>query len=126
MFMSRRAVTQRDIEEEFKRWTFKQPKWSMRLHHDPYDRYGAPRIEILHETEDSRGIVAQGKHDVLTITFSELIPPYLLEDIRFFREGFGDWLRTVIHGAVTHEADEWLKRDGEIVFDPHRKDRFDG
>lgn len=30
-------------------------------------------------------------------------------------------LRDVVHSVIQHEADEWLKHDGAIVFNPHER-----
>ncbi len=35
---------------------------------------------------------------------------------------FGEWLRHVVHERMIHEADEWLKRDGVMVYDPHARE----
>ena len=32
---------------------------------------------------------------------------------------FADFLRHCIKAFETHEADEWLRRDGDMLFDPH-------
>lgn len=29
-------------------------------------------------------------------------------------------IRSLIHGVERHEADEWIRFDGEMVFDPHK------
>jgi hypothetical protein len=34
-------------------------------------------------------------------------------------ERFRLWLRDMVHDRMRHEADEWLKRDGVMVYDPH-------
>lgn len=33
---------------------------------------------------------------------------------------FVGWVRDCLHRVETHEADEWLKVNGVMVFDPHR------
>ena len=38
-------------------------------------------------------------------------------------EQFTRWLRHAVQHRMSHEADEWLKRDGEMVFDPHANGR---
>jgi hypothetical protein len=35
------------------------------------------------------------------------------------RDEFAAWLRSCVHKAECHEADECLKRNGEMIFDPH-------
>jgi hypothetical protein len=58
--------------------------------------------------------------DTIAIEARYPIPP-----IEYFartgdwRAAFGEWLRWAIHARMTHEADEWLKRDGAMVFNPH-------
>lgn len=50
----------------------------------------------------------------------EAVPPYItrLRD----PEAFGLWLSHVLVDAEVHESREWLRRDGKILNDPHRKD----
>lgn len=51
------------------------------------------------------------------IVSQELVAGFELE--RMTREMLLDRVRQFIHRHEMHEADEWLKLDGEVLYDPH-------
>jgi hypothetical protein len=39
------------------------------------------------------------------------------------RDALFPYLRHAIHAAAVHEADEWIRVDGEMVYDPHKAEK---
>jgi hypothetical protein len=51
------------------------------------------------------------------------LPPLHLFDGPHGMQAFREFLRRSVHHRMAHEADEWLKRDGVMVWDPHANDQ---
>lgn len=114
--MSRVAPAQ--LHHWLSRITYK-PGWTMRLV-DPSPGEDAAVGTIGYEyrnlvlvvevpTADSRNPGQQ-----VVVTHRQPVPPFF--------EGWHDfvrWVRYELHATEIHEADEWIRVDGEMVFDPH-------
>ena len=56
-------------------------------------------------------------HDIIQVESSHLfLYSEMTEDQFYF------YLREFMFHMLRHEADEWLRRDGELLFDPHKGD----
>lgn len=111
------------IRRELARYSF-LPGWRFELlepdplpgamgHLDAVGYGGAVRIH-------SRVPNSYPPHDMIGVVATHPLPPWrMLED----PEAFAKWLRIVVHDRMTHEADEWLRRAGELLFDPHRGEK---
>ena len=100
------------VAEELKRWTF------------------APNFKVEAERDGRWGVPDQyGTRVVVKMRVPDVRPPHtevVVEGVRALsfmesRAAFPHWLRSFIRDLVVHEADEWLKRDGVAVFDPHAR-----
>jgi hypothetical protein len=109
-------MTREAILAEFARWTFKMPGYEMEMVENrfpveplPYHLRLVFRVttQDSHHPEDLRPVVVAHQYTV----------PSFLSDA----DHLGLWLRHCVEQVVAHEAMEWLRRAGEIVFDPHRK-----
>jgi hypothetical protein len=150
------------VQEEFKRFRFLQPGFTLSLH--PLDPilYGLAQFDETEREEHDRGVIARlmvETYDtytyrepgttsqrpiqmpayegmtVSTITMprvdferDRLNPRITIEHRRIMplpmpREFLFTVLRQFIHSAVTHEADEWIRVDGEMKYDPHKGER---
>ena len=111
--MTMGVVTLEDLDRRLASFTYK-PGWTMSL--SPSLRFGpAANLVITFQTEDTY----RSGQDTL-IGFHEPLPP-----IEYFQkiEAFDHWLLGVIDKAERHETREWLKRDGVMIFDPHKGGR---
>lgn len=100
------------LEERLASFSYK-PDWTMILH--PLGHYPGSFLLISFETEDA---YHPGRRT--TIGIRSGLPP-----IEFFRDhnAFDQWLLSRVLVAERHEAQEWLKCDGVMIFDPHKEER---
>lgn len=114
--------TVEELRDEFMHWSFKMPgySWSLGFEQTGYDdlrmlSYGPTAILRFHvETVDTYGKTP----GTVTIGQYHRLPPFPIQ-----RDLVPMILRRAVHECVLHEADEWLKRDGEIIFNPHERSR---
>lgn len=97
------------IQAELDRYTF-MPGWTLTATDNHTDPFGWPMLVIKAMVEDAEH---PGVRQELSRVAS--IPPNIETDPRYFSQ----WLRGVLIGAWIHEVDEWLRRDGVYVQDPH-------
>lgn len=108
-----------DLRAEFERWEFTMPGHRLQLHIPGDDRPGAPAamaalrmlpvVRVVVTTRDSYDPTKD-----LQVAHQFTVPPYIDS-----AEALGGFLRHRIHQVMCHEADEWLRWDGRIAFDPH-------
>lgn len=107
--------TPAQLQAEFARWAFTPPGIELKLHTRadgalPYAYEAAAVLRILIRTRNTYR-PEDPTEDV--VTHATQIP------LPMPREYWPHFLRQSIHAAVCHEADEWLRRDGIMLFDPH-------
>jgi hypothetical protein len=51
----------------------------------------------------------------VNVTGTVVVPSFVLGDC----EAFASWLRDTLGQVEAHERDEWLRRDGVLLHDPH-------
>lgn len=108
------------VLREFERWTFRMPgyRWELR---PPmvggFDTFGLGTLVIFVETRNS-----YRPDEPTTVVSTHPVPATAPEMIARCPAAFHEWLRRCVHATVTHEADEWLRQDGVMVFDPHRSE----
>jgi hypothetical protein len=115
-------MTLDDLEAELRRWTF-LPGYDFelkRLEPASIDGISLPWLKdsavlLVH----SRVPNSHNPTETIKVSSTSPVPFLVLEG----RMTVGDWLRQVVHARMWHEADEWLKRDGEMIYNPHAKDR---
>jgi hypothetical protein len=100
-----------ELQRQFERWSFRMPGYRWELL-PGLDVGFSPRVVIYVETTD-----AYHPDRTVTVMSCHLVPEILSLD----PEGFGEFLRRCVHATVLHEADEWLRRDNVMMFDPHKR-----
>lgn len=68
-----------------------------------------PLLRIAMDVPDSKP-----PHNITQVESSRLLPYSEMSE-----DQFSFYLRGFIFYMMRHEADEWLRRDGELLFDPH-------
>jgi hypothetical protein len=111
-----------EIEAELARWSF-MPGWSFRLMVLEPMIVGGIRLRA--HTPAILKIVATVPNsyrpdETIKVESNAPVPVELFER---HPEAFPGWLRQMVHARMCHEADEWLKRDGVMTYDPHAKER---
>lgn len=76
------------------------------------DATGLPMLDIRMEVPDSRG---SGR--IVSVYNGAVIPPPFVRERNERR--FWDFVRFEIRKLEEHEMDEWIRVNGELVFDPH-------
>lgn len=94
-------------EEFLKTVTYKK---DYKFHYNYAIDFDVRRIVVTVMTEDTYN---PGKP--LRVDHNYPVPPF---DV-LGEEGAQSFLRNIIHSVECHESDEWLKFNGEMVFDPH-------
>lgn len=82
------------------------------LPYDPNDNWNYV-IEVSMQTQDTYN----SGHNIV-VRFREPIPPYVSD------EECAKYLRSIIHKIECHEADEHLRIDGVMKFNPHATGQF--
>lgn len=97
------------LEDRLASFSYK-PGWTMELHES--ESYAGSFLMISFEAEDA---YRPGRRTIIGIRSA--LPP-----IEFFRchEMLDQWLLSRVIQAENHEAKEWLKCDGVMIFDPHK------
>ncbi len=105
-------------EAELERYTYK-PNFTLEMVRAPSDRWYDAYLCGSFRAPDSRHTPLDAPADWPTtkINFSTPVPSHIVSD----RDSgmFADWLRGTLRGIEAHELDEWLRRDGVILHDPH-------
>ena len=111
------------LHDELKLWAYK-PGWTMRL----IEAERTDRISYAgHNAEATLEIVAMvpdSYHPSRVIPVKGHIPvPFYFSygDPQHQTESFGHWLMCGIEDMERHELREWLRRNGELYDDPHKK-----
>lgn len=102
------------LRREFARWTFQMP--GVRWHLD--DGMCGPLLRIYVETRNS-----YRPDEPTTVMSVHAVPAAMPHMMAMDPTHFGRWLRSCVHATLIHEADEWLRCDGEMVFDPHAREK---
>ena len=98
-------------EEQLKRFTYKRG-WEWRLI-DPVTQYDDAGIHIQFHTENS-----YRPDKLILIKSRDRLPTQIL--VKRDEDKFARYLLDVLLRVERHEAQEWLKRDGVVLFDPHK------
>jgi hypothetical protein len=113
-------MTLDEMRAELDHWTF-MPGWRFELIVDHPARMGDIQL-FFHPHAvlriHSRVPNTYPPHDLIATTATYPVP---VEPIERGLISFATFLREVVHDRLVHEGDEWLKRDGVMVFDPHRR-----
>lgn len=101
------------IQAELDRFTYR-PGWKLRLH---CERSGIV-LTITYKTPDARHT---NSHKV-EIVSRHIVPDEFLHGPSEYLSGaFASWLQSALFDTELHESREWLRRDGKIYDDPHKK-----
>ena len=112
-------VTYEWLVGELARWRF-MPGWEFTVRRPfaaggGFPMYGhVAEIVITATVRDAR---RPDDPSPIRITSRVLVPDY------FTRDYFPTFWHDAVTAAALHEADEWLQRDGVVMFDPHTRDR---
>lgn len=77
--------------------------------------YDGHKVVIVRPVEDTYN---PGK--MVKVAFTRHLPPWIFFNGQL--ELVDRFMRAVFHDMETHEADEWFRRDGVMLFDPHAHD----
>lgn len=99
-----------ELQQEFERYSFNMPGYSWSIS-TAANHYQQSTLRFKIKTIDSYG----KQPGTIIIDSRMLLHPFPIP-----REWFPSMLRHAVHEVVLHEADEWLKCDGEIIFNPHK------
>lgn len=104
-------LSDHEIEEELARFTYK-PGWKFSIYAPLLPSATSSRawLKIDFEVEDTY----RPGHQTRVGMRRPLLPYYIDAD------HFAHWLVREIDRAEQHETREFLKRDGVMIFDPHR------
>jgi hypothetical protein len=97
-------LTSVEIERHFDRLTYKDG-WRFLLYVTPWE---GPFVRIEVDVEDS-----YNPGETTTLGVNSFLPPMESTD------QLESWLMARIIRIESHEAREFFKRDGEVIFDPH-------
>jgi hypothetical protein len=94
------------------RWTF-MPHWEFEL----------DAVDLFWAGQDTPAILRIRSYvpntynpaEMVSVTASYPLPPLRQFDGR----AFDAFLRRSVHHRMCHEADEWLRRDGDMIWNPH-------
>lgn len=109
-----RELTLADLywaEEQLKRFTYKRG-WEFFLI-DPAGPYDDPGVQIKFYTENTY----RPGQQILITSRDRLPTPWIIAKDE---DKFARYLLDVIVRVERHEAQEWLRRDGVMLFDPHK------
>jgi hypothetical protein len=109
-----------DIAAEVVRYTYR-PGWTLRIILTRATGYAVPHgpdwyeasLQVDAEVDDARN---PGRRFRLCAQFP--VPYFVAHDIA----GFRHWLARTLQDLEIHESREWLRYDGELVDDPHRRE----
>ena len=105
------AAVQRWLDQHV---TYK-PGWTIRVTDDAREgAWGEAKLQLSYEAEDTYNPGHTTRVVGQTIIDLAAFPT---------REQFLCFIRSQIHRLECHEADEWLKVDGQMPFDPHAHER---
>lgn len=122
------------LEKELKRYTYR-PGWSFHIRRpfNNYDIFGDGKSFTFYGSGPV--LVMQAyvtnsypPHEKIKVTATRPVP-YLFDDkapvlTEAEREReFAHWFAEAVLEIERHEMQEWLRRDGELVDDPHKNDR---
>lgn len=109
------SADQRWVHEQLKRYVYK-PTFTVEVRPVPVPvgAYAPVTVHMQMMVLDARG------SERVMPTSMTLAVPHLIVDSRD-ADQLGIWLRHCIQRMEDHEIDEWFRRDGEIVDDPHRR-----
>lgn len=101
------------LQQQLARYTYK-PGWTLEIRNDVQR---GPMLRIGYTAPDSRGT------DIpVPVSGRFPIPPAFVEmPSEIGEQEFGAWLGYVLMEAERHESQEWLRRDGTILNDPHTR-----
>lgn len=115
-------MTLDELEAEIERWTF-LPGYDFELKRLQAATIDGMRLSWLRDAAvlmiHSRVPNSYNPAETVKVSATVPVPTMVLEG----RMPVDQWLRQAVHARMTHEADEWLKRDGVAVFDPHANGR---
>lgn len=104
------ARQERLLREELERWTYK-PGYQLYLPAGGPDVWSGHQFELRTTQPDSRN-----PDDTKPLVFRAYLHPAVAAGPETF---LADWLQTTIGVFELHERDEWLRRDGQLLNDPH-------
>lgn len=113
-----------EMRDELERWTF-MPGWRFELVVNYPAKVGDVRLFFGPSAElriHSRVPNTYPPHDVINVVATYPVP---VEAIERGMITFANFLRDMVHDRLVHEGDEWLKRDGVVVFNPHRDEHVE-
>lgn len=106
------------LRGELERYTYK-PNFTLEMVHIATDRWYDAYLCGTFRAPDSRHtpLDAPDNWPTIALNFTVAVPVPLGDDRD--SEMFAVWLRSVLRRVEEHESDEWLRRDGELINDPH-------
>lgn len=104
------------MRDELDKYTYK-PGWDLEILTPAYSGYETGILAIEYTADDSR---EEGRK--IRVGSKHTIPEYIADLLPDHPDQFGHWLAEMILAVERHEAQEWLRYQGEIVDDPHLTD----
>lgn len=105
---------------ELARYTYK-PNYTLAVVFESTPEWGGTGIYLAgtFHAPDSRHTPPDAPPDwpVIRLNFKVPVPEFAIE--HHDSDYFAVWLREVLHKIELHESDEWLRRDGCLLNDPH-------
>lgn len=111
---------------EVRRYTYK-PGVTFRIRH-PLDLWGMHRLIVAMLVQDSRDpwkesvVPGEQKPNMTSVRSTQQIPSYIVggsQSPEQREQDFAEWFRQAVTHVELHEADEWIRRDDVMLFDPH-------
>lgn len=88
-----------------------KPGWKFDIHREAQERQYSIITEA--KVQDSSNL-----NEISLVIGKQIISLHMLSDMT--KDSFVQFIRQCIHRREVHEADEFLRVDGEMVFNPHK------
>lgn len=119
------------LQDEVAKMSYK-PGWTLEVveplsYLDALERYARGGFlgsfgSVLVVRFEARDSVHPERTTPIAIGAQDVIPAYFAE--MRDAEAFRDWVHSILHDKIErHETDEWFRYNGELVNDPHAKDK---
>jgi hypothetical protein len=98
-----------DLQTHLQRLSWK-PGWRFDIREHPWE---GPEVHIVGSEPDTEGM-----GELVDLGVDSILPVYMS------LAEFERWMQKRLDRIAIHESHEWFKRDGVVIFDPHKPDTY--
>jgi hypothetical protein len=106
------------LRQQLSRYSYR-PTWTFEVEYMPDPLAWVDRYSILTRFKVMN---SYPPHQEIEIKSLEPVPSFVIE--HHDAEAFKRWFPVMIWYVEQHESKEWLRRDGELVDDPHKQEKI--